>query len=339
MDVKTWLAIGAEMNPVQIHLAGMWDQTAQNLLLIGHRLKFPSKKPNSDNPSGISGSVRTKSLIANAAEPYKFTFSVYVAAFAPFDWFGPLNLSRGDGKDRQFGFKLSETYRLRAETTMTASPGDHTFTYSVTRASDATDSFLLTPSAVPGPMGTMIPTVKLVTEKSEGAISDEETGEVQTNGLRREGNSIYYHFCGNDDAFALWGGDSLLTSDIDIHASLEFNYFPQADSRTVLMKASGQILGDEFPAVETYVLDRMGNGVMLGVWQVREGDGPVLTRYGTPGIIGDKRLPMIDVDVTIVVVDGIFKYVQKFGRLISLAEHNKQFTDTPPVRLIFLKQI
>lgn len=188
-------------------------------------------------------------------------------------------------------------------------------------------------------LGVSIPTVKLIKEKSGGTISSETTGEAQPDGLRSEGSAIYYHFHGNDDAFALWGGDSLLTSDIDLHTFLYFEYFPQPNSTTILMRASGRILGDEFPAVETYMLDRMGNGVMMGVWQVREGDGPVLTRYGTPGIIGDKCLPMIDVDVHVTVEDGIFTGVQKFGRIVSLAEHNKQFTDTPPVRLMFLKQI
>ena len=338
MDVKTWLAIGAEMNPVQIHLAGMWDRTARDLLQMGYRLKFPFKKRNSDNPSGITGFVQTKSLLTNAAEPYKFTFSVFVVAFAPFDWFGPLNLSRGDGKDRRFGFKLSESYRLRAETTMTASLGSNTFPWSVTRASDATDSYLLVPSIPRGAFGVSIPSVKLIKEKSEGTISSETTGEVQPNGLRQEGSGILYHFHGNDDAFALWGGDSLLTSDIDIHASLYFQYFPQANSKTVLMRASGRILGDQFPAVETFIRDQMGNGVMLGVWQVNEGDGPVFDRYGNPGIIGDKRLPMIDVDVHVTVEDGVFTGVQKFGRIVSLAEHNKQFTDLSPVKWTGVKR-
>jgi hypothetical protein len=66
---------------------------------------------------------------------------------------------------------------------------------------------------------------------------------------------------------------------------------------------------------------------MLGVWQVRAGDGPVLMREGYRGIIGDKRLPMFDFDVTILIKNGIFTDVVKnSGRLVSLAEHNKQYT-------------
>ena len=98
------------------------------------------------------------------------------------------------------------------------------------------------------------------------------------------------------------------------------------------MKIGGKISGDQFPAVETYVLDRAGNGVMLGVWQVNEGDGPVFTRNGDFGIVGDKNLPMIAIDVSIIVENGIFTGILKNGSVVSLAAHNKQFTDLPPVK-------
>lgn len=329
LDFKTWLVIGAEMNPVQIELAAMWDRTARDLLRIGYRSKFPLRKK---NPSGIGGAVETNAPVNNQSATADFTFRVFVTAFAPFDWFGPLNLSMGDGKDRRFAPNPFKSYRLQAESRMTASPGHHTFPWSITNAATATDSYLLVPSIPRGVMGVSLPSPKLLQEKSEGTISSEVTGEAQPNGLRQEGNAIIYHFYGNDDAFALWGDNSLLTSDIDIHANLYFNYVWQPGSKTVVMRATGNINGDQFPAVETYILDRMGNAVMLGVWQVSEGDGPVFDRYGNPGIIGDKRMPMIDVDVSVNVEEGIFKSVQKNDRTVSLAEHNKQYTDLSPVK-------
>ena len=152
MDIKTWLAIGAEMNPVQINIVSMSDQTVRDLLQMGYRLKFPPiKKVNSNNPSGISGFVQKKSLsISGESVTGDFIFSVYVTVFAPFNWFGPLNLSRGDGNARRFGFDRFATYRLRAESKMTASPGNHTFPWSVTKAATATDSYLLVPSVPRG---------------------------------------------------------------------------------------------------------------------------------------------------------------------------------------------
>ena len=43
MDFKTWLAIGAEMNPVQINLASREDRTVRDLLQMGYRSKLPLK--------------------------------------------------------------------------------------------------------------------------------------------------------------------------------------------------------------------------------------------------------------------------------------------------------
>ncbi len=51
------------------------------------------------------------------------------------------------------------------------------------------------------------------------------------------------------------------------------------------------------------------------------------------GIEGDRKLPMIDIDVSIIVENGIFINVVKNGRTISLDEHNKAFTSLPPIKV------
>ena len=336
MNVKTWLAIGAEMNPIQIKVVSAANQTVRDLLTLGYRSKFPFNKVNPQNPTGITGFVHKKGPSpGNRSFSGDFSFRVFVTVFAPFDWFGPLNLSQGDGNNRRFGHNLRASYRLQAISKMIASPGNHKYPYSVTLAAPATTSFLFIPPtpiipSIPTSMGLNPSTIKMA--NSEGYISDEDTGEVQPNGLIREGNDIRYHFHGNDDAFALWGKNSLVASDIDVHANIYFNHSYTSKPDTYLMTIGGQITGDQFPAVETYVIDRIGNGLMLGVWQVREGDGPVFTRDGRLGIVGDKQLPMIDIDVSVIVENGIFTGVQKSGRVISLAQHNKQFTDLPTVK-------
>lgn len=333
MDIKTWLAIGAEMNLIQINLVSMSDQTVRDLLTLGYRSKFPFRNVNPKNPSGISGFVKKKSLNLGNNITGDFSFRVFVAVFAPFDWFGPLKASKGDGNSRRFGNDPFDSYRLQAESKMTASPGNHTYPWSVTQSSAPTTSYLLRPSSIPtGIIGVTVPTVKLAEAKSEGIISDEDTDEVQPNGLHREGDSIRYHFQGNDDAFALWGDNSLLASDIDVHADISFKYDYYSRPNSYLMEISGKITGDQFPAVETYALDRIGNGVMLGVWQVSKGDGPVFMRDGKLGLPGNKQLPMIDINVSVIVENGLFADVQKNGRIISLVEHNKRFTDLPPVK-------
>ena len=335
MDLKTWFAIGAEMDPISINLASMSDQTVRDLLQIGYRSKFPFPKMSSQGTSGsgFSGFVQNQSSLSeNKAIVEDFSFTVYVTAFAPFNRFGPMNASRGDGNDRRFGYNLLETYRLRAESKMIAAPGTHKYPWSVTQAATPTDSYLLVPRLRGVVPGVSITTLEDREEKSEGTITDEDTGEVKTEGFYREGNSVRYHFHGNDDAFALWGGNSWLTSDIDIHADISFKYDYFSKPNSFWLRITGKISGDQFPAVETYVRDRIGNGVMLGVWQIREGDGPVLMRDLTRGIIGDKNLPMFDIDVIIIVENGFFTGVYKNGSVISLADYNRQFTDLPPVR-------
>lgn len=294
MNLKTWLAIGAEMDPITIDLISMPDHTVRDLLQMGYRSKFPFKKINSNNPSGIDGSVQTESAGFPVLPPdSNFSFRLFVAIFAPFDLFGPLNLSKGDTKNRRFGFDPFETYRLRATSTVYASPGKHTYEWSVTKASDATTSYLLVPSSIPtGVLGVSLPSAKWKTAKSEGTVSDEDTGVSKPDGLYQDGNALRFHFYGNDDAFALIGDDSLITSDIDVHANIKFHYDWQPNPKSVLMKVSGTIIGDQFPAVETYILDRSNNGLMLGVWQVREGDGPVFTRNG--GLEDNRRQTLAD---------------------------------------------
>ncbi len=51
-------------------------------------------------------------------------------------------------------------------------------------------------------------------------------------------------------------------------------------------------------------------------------------------IIGDRQLPMIGIDVPIVVENNLFAGVLKDGRVISPAEHNKQYLQMSPVTII-----
>lgn len=70
---------------------------------------------------------------------------------------------------------------------------------------------------------------------------------------------------------------------------------------------------------------------MLGVWQIRDGDGPVMTRNWERGIEGDKQLPMIDIELTVIVENGAFTGVLRDGRIVSPEEHNRYYTSLPTV--------
>lgn len=73
------------------------------------------------------------------------------------------------------------------------------------------------------------------------------------------------------------------------------------------------------------MLDRNGNGVMLGVFQIDANDTP---QFKLPG---DKQLPMFKIDLKIMVESGIFTGVVKNGRIVSLAEHHVYYTNLPVV--------
>ena len=128
---------------------------------------------------------------------------------------------------------------------------------------------------------------------------------------------------GNDDAFFFTDWNPV--SDIDIHPQLWFTYEPQPDSKDVVMHATGKVIGDQFPAVEAYILDKKKNAVMLGVYQIGEGDTP---HWKLPG---DNRLPMFDIDLKIMVKNGIFSWVIKNGNKISLSNHNSYYKNLPVV--------
>lgn len=110
-----------------------------------------------------------------------------------------------------------------------------------------------------------------------------------------------------------------------MHPKVWFSFELQANPNNVLMHATGSVIGDRFPAVEAYILDRNNNGVMLGVYQIDANDTPQRK------LSGDNRLPMFNIDVKIMVENGIFTGVMKNGGIVSLAQHNSYYTNLPVV--------
>ncbi len=172
------------------------------------------------------------------------------------------------------------------------------------------------------------------TARSPGHLRSEEflTDLPESDKITNSPDRLQYHFFGNDRAFRLFGESSLLASDIDVHPNIKFHYTPDKNNpKNISMRVYGNITGDQFPAVETYIIDKNDRAIMLGVWQIRDGDGPVLSRDLSRGIEGDKQLPMIDIDVTVIVEDGAFTGVLNNGRIVSPEEYNRYYTNLPTV--------
>lgn len=152
---------------------------------------------------------------------------------------------------------------------------------------------------------------------SECYIND-PNGNYFPDSLSGGNDSLGYHMYGNDDAVPF-------SPDIDLHTALRFSYEDQGNG-VVNMTVTGSITGDHFPAAEAFVRDRSGNSVMLGVFAPTASSGPVLS------LPGNGTLPMIDVNVTVRVNNGVFQGVVENGNVIPLDEYNRRFTDQPAVR-------
>ncbi|RMG01544.1 MAG: RHS repeat-associated core domain-containing protein, partial [Acidobacteria bacterium] len=233
----------------------------------------------------------------------EFTFFVYVRAFAPFEWFGPGNIARVD--NRGFSTDPEASYRIQAFSIITAANDGRYFPMSMTRASE--------PSISETNLGFIS-----WTARSECNIND-PSGSYYPDVLLGGNDSLGYHMYGNNDAIPL------VSPDIDLHVQFRFNYVDQGDG-VVDMRVTGVVTGDQFPAAEAFIRDFSGNSVMLGVFAPTVSSGPVMS------LPGNGTLPMIDVNVTVRVKNGVFQGVVENGNVIPLEEYNGRFTSQPRVR-------
>ena len=312
MNLATWGKMGARMSRPQIEIISRRNANLGGLLAVEHIARKRKRRRATNKPAG-KPTLRNK-LLPTSEKGNDFNgyfYAIYVAAFAPFDWFGHFNSAQGDGANRRFSVDTNKTYRIRAETKMFAANDGKDFDWSNTIASDATTS-----------------TNYLFYEystKSPGYIRDPRTGEYLPGSYTQEGLAADYHLYGNDRA-AMIDWDYNPVPDIDVHPGIHIDFDPQGSRDKVLMHVVGDVTGDQFPSVEAYITDRDGNGVMLGVFQPCKGDGPLTNLWL------DKRLPMIDIDVTVVVENGVFKGVQKNGGVVSLKEHNSYYENLPTTK-------
>ena len=235
----------------------------------------------------------------------QFSFSVYVRAFAPFQWFGPGNIARGD--NRGFSTSSGASFRIQASSEVQAVDGApyRYFPMSMTRPSPPTTS------------ETNLGFVSW-TALSETYVND-PSGNYYADGLPGGNDSLGYHMYGNDDAIPG-------SSNIDLHPEFRFTFSNDQGNGLVDMNITGTVTGDQFPAAEAFIRDTSGNSVMLGVFAPTASSGPVTS------LPGNGTLPMIDVNVTVRINNGVFQGVVENGNVISLDEYNRRFTNQPPVR-------
>jgi RHS repeat-associated protein len=242
----------------------------------------------------------------------EFSFSVYVRAFAPFHWFGPGGVAMGDG--RGFSTDPGASYRIQAFSTVIAADDGRYFPMSRTEASPPTTSVTSL-----GVLDTCIGALPISWSADSECYINDPNGNYFPGGLQGGNDSLGYHMYGNDDAVPI------ISSDIDLHPQFRFNYDDQGNG-IVNMTVTGAVTGDQFPAAEAFIRDTSGNSVMLGIFAPAASSGPVTS------LPGNGTLPMINVNVTVRVNNGIFQGVVENGNVVSLEEYNRRFTSQPAVR-------
>lgn len=212
MNFETWLALGTESNPIQIKSLFASDRTLQDLLGFGYLLKQPYISRIAQNNNSVI-TTRSANPAAMPAGDWSFTYRLFVSVFAPFDWFGPFNLSAGDKSSRRFGTDPNASYRLQCFSTITAMAGDGTYDWtwqrrnpSVTQVFKPTTSLLMVPLPALAFRTVIVPGMPYPkTAFSPGHLKNEESltdfDLPGTDQITNNPNRLKFHFFGNDRAF------------------------------------------------------------------------------------------------------------------------------------------
>jgi hypothetical protein len=217
----------------------------------------------------------------------EFPIEVHIRSFAPFDWFGA-GMWKGDGAGRRFSTDFSESSKIHQIT--------H---FETTDKKYNTEAF------------------GRLSESAYGAKAYSEA--VVEKGGKGKGR-ILTHVSGNNDAL-IPGIDGGPSADIDIKSNI--NVFEANTKAGRVVTLSGKISGDGFPSAEAFVSDKKGNKVFLGAFATSSGPsrGPFLT------LLGEGSTPMINVNLSIVVKNGVFQGVLLGRKVVSIDEWNRQFQE------------
>ena len=146
---------------------------------------------------------------------------------------------------------------------------------------------------------------------------------------RKASRKVNTHLYGNNDAFLppMLGSpipfNGGFTWDIDLHSDLSISVADGKDGNQIL-SITGSISGDAFPNSEAFVNDATGNSLFLGVFSSKKGkfEGPTFQ------LAGNRKLPMIDINISIMVnSDGIFTGVRQGDKTYTLEEWNDQYNN------------
>jgi RHS repeat-associated protein len=251
----------------------------------------------------------------------KFPITIFVRAFAPFDWFGPGNIARGDGNNRPFSTNSDVGSRISAVTNYETTGRNE----SSSRAYGSLSETQIGPCPI-------CYTVKAYSDAyfiDEHSNSPRQMSTIGNANLERNTGigQVEYHLAGKDRAINLGHPSLSITPDIDIHTNLRIQTTQIGDGTGNLqLNIRGGIQGDRFPAAETFVADSANNRLFLGVFAPSSFSGPAIN------LPGDRQWSMININVTVLTNSkGVFLGVMQNGKQISIEEWNKQFSQQATV--------
>jgi len=220
--------------------------------------------------------------------------SVHSYSFAPFETFGGGFV--GDGINRKFGDRIIQE------------DGKENFRIGVNIKIDLADAKKLEENLA----------TTTSTHKPTGVTAQSETNFQEP--VQFKDNKLWFQMQGNDDAL-LWG---LNPGFIDVKVDVSFKQI----EGTTQFRVSGRVYGDRFPANETYLEDKSGNRLFLGV------SAPDMVAWHAPfhQLLLDARDAMSKFSFTIEFnEDETFKNViLNNGTSYTIDEWNKIFENLDP---------
>jgi RHS repeat-associated protein len=230
-----------------------------------------------------------------------FPIDITLRSFAPFNWFG--GGFKGDGENRRFSVDPNAKSKLNA----------------MVRVETDNNSIISTRGGA------------TISKGGFGLWSARSPTEVQAT---MSGNTLAMSSqAGNHAAIPFFDTKigTWTNEDIDNNAKLHFAIF-NGEKGNQILRISGEITGDHFPAGEAFATDAKGNSVFLGAsdagpWSHNSTFAPY---FGLAGH-GDQVMSVVNVSIN-VNKDGTFNsVVGSDGKTISISDWNKKFEQKPTV--------
>jgi hypothetical protein len=256
----------------------------------------------------------------------RFSFSIHLQAFAPFESFG-LGFE-GDGSDRKFGIKRVDKFRLATESKIRYSNNSFEFV-SKNDLDTFSDWF-----------GLMRQVSETISDVDFYNSSTPRKAHLQI--ISRAGNDATMLPIINDYLERNYGTDIGDITDMNIDRNLNLTFELEEITReTYILKIEGELEGEGFPATDLFIKDKNGNEITIGALPAS-----VNMRYfpcslgnispqdcGPFAHLGKPIFLNFETAVSVKIKDGVFEKIIFAGREWEIEDWNQVYLKRPTVRI------